>query len=409
VNELVRAGIQGGNADARYAYVAPYRNQAKQIAWDVMKTYAGKIGGTEFNESELRCELPDGQRLQLFGADNAHALRGMHLNGVVLDEFAQMEPSVWREVIRPAVERRSGFAIFIGTPRGRNHFHDIYEYAQKAPGWYADFWPASRCGVTCNDQGLFSPEHLETLKAEQGPDYFAQEYECSFEAAIQGAYYARQIEAARAGGRIKPLTYEPALPVETWWDLGWSDATAIIFTQVVGREIHVIDYAEDVNRDLAYWAQAVQRRPYTYGRHHLPHDAGYQQQGSGGRTMEQQLRGMGLGATSVGKKNDPLYGINQARLLFPRVWFDSVKCGRLLDALAAYRAEWDGKKGAYKPEPLHDWSSHGADAFRYMAIGLREPDDTERQTYARTGASDPFGDRRRELASRATSATARRW
>ena len=363
VNELLKSGAE--EAGTEYAYIAPFRKQAKDVAWGkVLKPYAGAIPGVSFNESDLRCELPNGSGVQLFGGENAHSLRGMHLSGAVFDEFAQMRTGVWKEVVYPALQRKQGTAIFIGTPKGRNHFYELYEYARRQPDWYAEMWPASTSGV-------YQPEELEEFRRTIGPDLFAQEYECSWEAAIEGAFYARQLEAARIQGRIKTLTWEPAIPVDTWWDLGFTDSTAIIFGQKVGRELHLIDYVESHGEDLAWYANAVRSRPYLYGTHYLPHDASHPEQGSG-KTLEEQLRLLGIKPSIVLGANEPMDGINQARLVFPRLWFDQDKCSRLVDVLAAYRADWDDQKGAFKSKPRHDWASHGADAFRYMAVSLRD-------------------------------------
>lgn len=363
VNELMLAA--GQTPEGRYAYIAPFRNQAKQNAWDdVLKKFMRPIPGSEFNESELKCTLENGARIQLFGADNADALRGMHLDGVVLDEVAQIPTSAWAEIVRPALERKQGFAMFIGTPKGKNHFYKLYEYARSSPDWYADMWPASRSAV-------FDAAQLDKIKGQVGPDYYAQEYECSWEAAIKGAYYARQLETARAEGRIRLVPWEPTVPVETWWDLGWSDATAIIIGQRMGREIHLIDYLESYGEPLAWYAKELTRRPYIYRTHYLPHDAAKHELGSG-KTLDEQLRLVGIGPTRVLAPNEPMDGINQARLIFPRVWFDESKCARLIDMLGRYRADWDDAKDDYRQKPLHDVASHAADAFRYMAISLTD-------------------------------------
>lgn len=364
MNELLRASVE--RPDTRYAYIAPFRKQAKDTAWDkVLKVYGNKVPGVSFNESELRCDLPNGSDIQLFGGENAHGLRGMHLDGVVLDEFAQMRPNLFKEVVFPALQRKTGFAMFIGTPLGRNHFYELWQYARQAEGWHAEMWPATRSDV-------FTLDQLEDFKRIQGPDLYAQEYECSWEAAIEGAYYARSLEASRAGGRLCRVAWEPTVPVDTWWDLGFADATAIIFGQRVGREVHLIDYLESRGQDLAYYAAQLQNRPYLYGTHTLPHDAGAAQLGAAGRTIAEQLQALGVKGCQVLGQNDPLDGINQARLVFPRLWFDEDKCGPLLNALANYREQWDADKRASTGKPLHDWSSHAADALRYLAVSLKD-------------------------------------
>lgn len=358
-------------AEGRYAYLGPLYRQVKQAAWDALKT-ACEAPGVEFSESELQVRLPNGARVQLFGADNYQALRGMHLDGIVLDEYADINPDAWTEVIRPAIAAREGFAVFIGTPRGRNHFYRLYETARQDPAWFTALYRHGDSGVIGTQTGEAAQREVELARRQMTEDHFAQEYECSFEAAIQGAYYAREIETARLGGRITRLTWEPTLPVETWWDLGFTDATAVIFAQRVGRELHVLDYLEGHSEGLAYYAKALKERPYVYGRHYLPHDAGYHQQASAGVTLEEQLKALGITPTRVLPKSDVLAGINEARLVFPRVWFDSVACALLLDALAAYRAKWDDTKKTLMREPQHDWASHGADAFRLLAVSLKD-------------------------------------
>src|SRR5262249_47529917 len=342
--------------------IAPYRNQAETIAWEpALKKYAQGIPGTTLYVSRLEATFATGASVRLFGADNVHALRGMHLDGVVLDEFAQMSPQLWKEIVRPTRERRRGFAIFIGTTLGRNHFYELYEYARQTPDWYADVWTAERSGV-------IPSERLAVIREEQGPDLYAQEYECSFAAAIVGAYYARELERVRDEGRIRTVPWQPNVQVETWWDLGYDDSTAIIFTQTCGREIHVIDYVEARGQALAFYAREIQRRPYLYATHHLPHDAEGHELGQG-KTITQQLRELKIGAvTAHARPKDIAPGIEAARRMLSRCWFDETKCrATLVEALTNYRRLWDDKRRDFKPEPFHDWSSHGADAFRLLA------------------------------------------
>lgn len=362
MNYLVKAALE--HPDARYAYLGPLYRQVKQAAWDALKT-AAVAPSVEFSESELQARFPNGARIQLFGADNFQALRGMHLEGIVLDEFADMNPDAWTEVIRPALAVKRGFAIFIGTPKGRGHFYRLYERARQDADWFTALYRHA-------DSGVLDTREIDQARRQMTEDHFAQEYECSFEAAIQGAYYARELDAARASGRIKTLAWEPTIPVDTYWDLGFTDATAILCVQRVGRELHVIDYVEGHSEGLAYYAKLLRDRPYLYGVHVLPHDAGYHQQASAGVTLEQQLRALGIAPTRVIPKSDVLAGINEARLMFPRVWFDPKTCELLLDALSSYRAKWDDDKKTLVREPQHDWASHGADAFRLLAVTLKD-------------------------------------
>jgi hypothetical protein len=376
VNELIRSAAQCPLDRPRYAYMAPLYRQAKAIAWDYLRHYAAPIPGVEFNSAELSATLPNGARIELLGAQDYDYLRGRYLDGIVLDEYAYMPPDAWSAVIRPALVDRQGFAIFIGTPLGRNHFHALYERARQRDDLLTALWPASRTGIVPDDE-------LAAARADMSPDLYAQEFECSFEAAIRGAYYATELNAARTSTRIRTIPWEPEVPVETWWDIGFSDATAIIFTQTVGREVRLIDYLEAAGQALPAYVKALRDRPYLYRRHHLPHDAEQTELGSG-RSIADQLRALGVRGITVGRSQDVLEGIQQARTFFARCWFDEAKCARLLDCLANYRSQWDEKRQDYKPQPYHDQWSHGADAFRYLAMDhhLRPADAPRPTVYA---------------------------
>lgn len=366
MNVLIRQAVR--RPGTNYAYIAKTYGQAKDAAWNaVLKrclTPDKTRNTVAFNEAELRVNFANGSQIKLYGSENAETLRGIHLDGVVFDEYALIAPTVWEQVVSPTLSRRKGGAIFIGTPMGRNHFYSLY---QKAQGW-ADWFTTT---IRAEESGVLSDEELARQRAQQTPEQYAQEYECSFETAISGAYYARELRSARSAGRIRSVSYDPAVPVTTWWDLGRTDATAVIFAQFVGHEIHLIDYAEDTGLDLAAWAKVLQARPYLYGRHHLPHDADAKHLAAGGRSIADQLRALNVRPITVHPAQDVLHGINAARLMFARCYFDAVKCERLLDCLAYYHAKVDEKHQTERPEPEHDWSSHAADAFRYLALGVR--------------------------------------
>jgi phage terminase large subunit len=361
--QLLRGATQTSGWAPRFAYVAPFYRQAKAVVWDYLKHFARDIEGVRFHETELRCDLPNGARISLYGADDPDSLRGLYLDGVVLDAFAQMDPRAWGEVIRPALADRGGWAIFIGTPLGRNSFWRLYEQAKTAPGWSAALFRASATNA-------IPAAELAAARATMSEEEYMQEFECSFDAAIRGAYYAREIAAADAAGRIGRAAYDPRLPVHTAWDLGVGDATAIWFCQLAGREIRLIDYYESSGAGLDHYAKLLQGRGYVYGEHILPHDARVQELGSG-KTRVETLTALGFRPRMLeAHKLDD--GINAARLLLPRCWFDVGTCARGLEALRHYRCEWDPRRQAFRAQPRHDWASHGADAFRYLAMGLRE-------------------------------------
>jgi len=363
VTELLSGAIGVGRRAPRFAYVAPFYRQAKAIVWDYLKQYGRRIEGARFHETELRCDLPNGARISLYGADDPDSLRGLYFDGVVLDEYAQMDPRVWSEVIRPALADREGWAIFTGTPMGRNSFWTLYQQAKAAPDWRAALFRASETGV-------LPAAELAAARAAMSEAEYAQEFECSFDAAIRGAYYGTEMAAAEAAGRIGRVACDPRLPVHTAWDLGVGDATAIWFYQLAGREIRLIDYYEASGAGLDHYARELQRRGYAYGEHILPHDARVQELGSG-KTRVETLTGLGF-RPRVLPSHRLEDGISAARLLLARCWFDAAKCARGLEALRHYRCEWDARRQTFRERPLHDWASHGADAFRYLAMGLRE-------------------------------------
>jgi phage terminase large subunit len=284
VVELLLGALENGRRAPRYAYVAPFYRQAKAVAWDYLKYYGSRVDGARFHESELRCDLPNGARISLYGADDPDSLRGLYLDGVVLDEYAQMEPRAWSEVIRPALADREGWAVFIGTPMGRNGFWQLYERAKTAPDWRAVL---HRAGET----GVLPAAELAAARAAMSEAEYAQEFECSFDAAIRGAYYGKLIAAAEADKRIARVAYEPQLPVHTAWDLGVGDATAIWFFQRLRREVRLIDYYESSGVGLDHYARVLQARGYGYGDHLLPHDARVQEMGSGKTRVETLQRG----------------------------------------------------------------------------------------------------------------------
>lgn len=374
VNSLVDAALRCRREAGRYAYVAPLYNQAKDVAWEYLKRYALPVDGTTAHESELRVDFPNGARVRLYGGDNPDRLRGIYLDGVVLDEPAQMDPRLWPEVIRPSLADRGGWAIFIGTPMGRNDFAKLYEAARTDDAWYTAILKASETGTV-------SEEELTAARAVMTADQYAQEFECSFDAAVPGAYYAALITAAEEAKRIGRVPYDPAISVTTAWDLGVGDDTAIWFCQQVGREIHVIDYYEARGQGLDHFAKLLAAKPYAYARHILPHDAEARELGTG-KTRIETLRSLGVGNLTTLAALAVDDGINAVRLILPRCWIDAEKCANGIEAMRQYRSDYDAKRKVFRPYPLHDWTSHAADAFRYLALGLKRDESRKTQPIA---------------------------
>lgn len=370
INELIAKAAANTKADARYGYVAPLLTQAKDVAWNYLKRFTAPIPGIEISETELWVGLPNAARIRLYGADNADRLRGLYFDGVILDEYAQMSPRVWPEIVRPMLADRAGWALFIGTPMGRNHFCSLYEQATAEVDWLARRFPAS-------ETGILDIMELEAARRSMSAQAFAQEFECSFAAGVPGAYYAVLLEQAETEGRIGRVPWEPRLPVITAWDLGISDATAIWFAQMLGREIRIIDYYEARGEALAHYAKILSEKPYAYREHVLPHDIAVRELGTG-QTRLDTLRSLGLkvrvlNADCVGD------GIEAVRNLIPRCWIDAQKCGRGLDALRLYRSAFNTQRETFGVRPVHDWTSHAADAFRYLARGLKQPRHVDTQ------------------------------
>lgn len=364
VNQLIDSGLRCQLHRPQYAYIAPLRNQAKAVAWNYLLDYSAPFREEQPNIAELRVDLFNGARIQLFGADNPDALRGMYFDGVVPDEYGDMDPTIWTRVLRPAIADRKGWAMFIGTPKGQNGFYDLHMAAQDNPEWYAQVFRASETGVVPADE-------LAALRSTMTEAEYNQELECSFEAPNVGAYYGKEMAQADADKRITRVPWEPHIPVTTAWDLGIDDATAIWFVQQVNREVRVIDYYENSGEGLSHYAAQLKSKPYVYGEHLLPHDAEVKELGTG-RSRVEVLYSLGIRASVV-----PLQrvedGVNAVRLLLPRCWFDSEKCAKGIKALRQYQREWVDKLGTWRASPRHDWSSHGSDAFRYLALGLKPP------------------------------------
>jgi phage terminase large subunit len=364
INDLIRRAFTDGKVDARYAYIAPYHSQAKSIAWDYLLRYTANVRSRE-NASELWVELINGARIRLFGADNPDALRGLYLDGVILDEYADMRPRVWGEIIRPLLADRQGWAVFIGTPKGHNSFYDIWRTACAADTWFAK-------SIKASESGLLAKGELEDAARGMTKDQYDQEFECSFEAAILGAYYGKELKEAE--DRITRVEYDPKLPVFTAWDLGYHDDTAIWFYQVTHSEVHLIDYYSGSGLSIEDYASKVNEKPYKYARHWLPHDARAKTLASGGRSIIEQLAAHlgGISKLAIVPSLSIQDGIQAVRMMLPRCWFDKENTGEAVELLKLYQREWDEDKKAFRDKPRHDNTSHCADALRMLAVSWRE-------------------------------------
>jgi len=347
-----------------FGYVAPYQNQARRIAWDYFKHYAQPLI-SDTNEQMMTITLVNNTKVSLFGADNADAMRGLGFSGVYMDEYGDFKPSVFGNVIRPALSDKQGWAVFAGTPKGKNQFWDIYETARRIPDeWFVLRLPAS-------DSGLLPQSELNAAKAQLSEDQYLQEYECSFEAAILGAFFGTEMRQAEP--RINErVVFTEGYPVHTAFDLGYRDDTAIWWYQVVGGEVRVIDFYAVSGADIRAIAEVVVNKGYRYGKHYLPHDARAKSLQTGRSIVEQLADHLGIGNLSVVPNIGLQDGIQAVRQMLPRTWFNSVRCGDGVEALRQYQREYDEDKKAFRASPRHDWTSHPADAFRMLAVAWRQ-------------------------------------
>lgn len=392
INKLISAALKNQKERPRYAYIAPLYKQSKAVTWDYLKHYTGVIPGVKYNESELRVDLPNGARITLYGADNPDSLRGIYLDGVVLDEFAQMSPKMWSEVIRPALADRLGWAIFIGTPMGHNAFYELLEYAKSQPNWYAAVFKAS-------ETGIIAQAELIAARAIMNIDEYEQEFECSFEAAIQGAYYGEHIKQARDQGRISPCEIDLDIPVLTGWDLGRNDSNSIWFAQPYGRMIRLIDFDQRSGEGMKFYVSLLHEfhktKGYKYGTFIFPHDirvTDYSAEQSRlnifldtyralfGRDADYKvIDAAKAGTTGVMDR------IEATRFLFPRFHFNSLseKVRFGVDAISQYRKEFDEDNRVFRLTPKHDWTSHTADALGMIAMGFEDTPEKVKEHYMR--------------------------
>jgi len=370
INDLIVKALLENKPHAQYAYIAPYYSQAKSVAWRYLERFSEPVM-TKSNQSELWVELVNGARIRLFGADNPDALRGNFLDGVVLDEMADMKPSLWGEIIRPLLADRLGWATFIGTPKGHNAFYDIYNEATKKPNWYVKVLRA--------DQTLLLPQsELDDAKATMSENQYEQEFLCSFEAAILGAFYGQEMRRITDLDRITTVDYDPMFPCHTAWDLGFNDSTSIWWFQVVYGEIRVLDHHSSNGQAIPFYTMLLDQKEdefgYKYGYHYLPHDARAKTLASGGKSIIEQISAkIDIKQLKIVPNLSLQDGIQATRLALTRAWFDN-RCEEGIECLRQYQREWDDDKKIFRDRPKHDWTSHSADAFRYLSIVWKDED-----------------------------------
>lgn len=367
LNHLILSCLENKRREPepRYAFIQPFQSQVKTTAWSYLDRFTSNIPGAKPMVSELKVTLPNGGWLRLFGADNPQAFRGGYFDGVVLDEYAKMAPYLFSEIIRPTLTDYQGWCYFLDTPKGHNDFHRRCKQAEADPTWFFARHPVS-------ETRIISDEELALARQDMTEDEYQQEFECSFDASIKGAVYSKEIQQLRDRKHFVRVPYDPAYPVDTDWDLGIGDAMAIWFSQSMPTgEVRLIDYYENTGLGLPHFLDVLNKRGYTYGIHWAPHDIEVRELGNG-RSRRETAYDLGLNF-QITPKVSLDDGIHAARMLLPRCWFDQEKTQHGVECLTNYKWDYNTRIKEFKPLPVHDWASHGADAFRGLAVRHQVP------------------------------------
>lgn len=356
-------------------FVYPTYSQGKKILWEGLDNdgfplinYLPKELIASKNGQEMSIKLINGSFFKIVGSDEPDRLVGTNASFMVFSEFALQNPQAW-QYLRQVVAANAGQAVFISTPRGRNAFYDLYEYAKTMP----DEWFVSK--LTVDDTKHISAEDLEKERRECSEDLIQQEWFTSFSLGVEGSYYSKYLNAIRINNQITNVPWQPYKPVHLSVDIGYRDSTAIVWFQKIGdQSFNIIDCYQNTKQGLDHYAKVIKEKPYTYGKMIFPHDLAVTEFGSGLTRLE-QARALGLNPT-IAPKLSIEDGIEAVRALIPRCYFDETKCQPLIKALESYRQLYDAKKQVYMGTPLHDWSSHFCDSVRYMAVSQKLLSDT---------------------------------
>ncbi len=352
-------------------HILPTYSQAKKVIWDANTNESKRLLDyipeeliEQKNGQEMKIRLTNGSMYQLIGSDNIDNLVGTNPKIIIFSEYAIQSSQAW-DYLRPILDVNKGYALFISTPRGKNHFYDLVVRNRNNPKWYVEV-------LSIKDTGVLSEADIDSIREEGvSEELIQQEYYCSFNRGVEGSYYGKLIEKARDEQRICNVAYDIRSPVHTAFDIGFGDSTSIVFWQEVGGEIRIIDFYENNGEGIAHYAKLLQSKPYVYGTHYMPHDAG-----SGsiqtGRTLQDVAYEIGLKTTVLARESDIGVGIEAVRSLLSVAFIDEKKCSHLLKCLENYHKKYNEKTQAYSESPSHDWCSHAADSIRYMANARTE-------------------------------------
>lgn len=372
INQIIFSLLKNKNKRPQYVYIGPEKTQTKKIIWEYVKEFTSFIPGVKVYEAELKVEIPLNQGsgfIFLEGAENPDRLRGNYYDGVVLDEVAQMPKSIWTQIVRPALSDRGGWAMFIGTPKGRNYFKELYNYQDNAELNKYNEWKSIM--FKASESKVIPQSELDSARITLGEAMYHQEYECSFDAVIEGSYYGEFLENAKLDNRIGDFSWNKDYPVTTSFDIGVNDRTSIWFAQQIGNKVYIIDFFEDNNKGLPEYVKILKSKPYVYDKHIFPHDLKQTSWGTGNTSLDDVLNLLGNNIVLLPKFSIE-DGINAARSVLSICYFNEKKCYQGLDCLSNYKSKYDDKNDVQRLVPVHDWSSHAADSFRYLALGIKE-------------------------------------
>lgn len=361
INQLIHSALKCPLKKPRFAYIAPSYTQAKRIAWDYLLEYTRPLM-PHINNQELSISFQN-RKINLYGADGTgDSLRGIYLDGCIIDEIANINPSMFYDIIRPALTDRKGWCMFIGTPKGSNHFKDLRDRAyEKQEGWNLLEFKAS-------DTNLIDEDELRMARNEMGENKYHQEFECSFDSAIEGAYYGNIINDLQKKNHIREIAHEESTHKWTAWDLGMGDSTSIWVVEVIGGEVRIMDFYENHGESLDHYVGWIKDNGYHNYTHILPHDVRVRELGTGKSRLELlESAGMNIEVCKMISTDD---GIQAVRRLLSNCYFNKEKTTYGLNCLKNYRRQYNEKLDVYNDKPLHDWCSHAADAFRYLAVAL---------------------------------------
>lgn len=383
INELIKQALT--NPGTRFFYIAPTYRQAKVIAWEELKRFAPMPYVNKLNETELLVRFFNGSVIELKGADNPDSLRGVGLNGVVFDEYSQQPSNIYTEIIRPALADKEGWAIWIGTPKGKNIFYEVFEEANNKDNW-------QRWLLKASETNIISPTELASARADMDENEYNQEFECSFESIVKGAVYGDEWTKLVQSGRCNPqVAWSRDLPTYSSWDFGIGDATAIGIYQInaAANEVRLIDYYENTNQPLGHYVEWLRAKVYSFVMN-FGDPSGNNRNLNTGRSVFEDLASSLMpqnpnGIVLTARRTSEIDKIHDVKKLLPKLWVNS-RLTKFVDAITNYHYVWDESRGEYRHEPFHDWSSHAMDQLGYFAVNYqvvpRPLDNVERKLRA---------------------------